>query len=405
MSEFINNATKRKQALKEIIRKLHQGRSVESLQDEFGEIIKTATASDIAEAEREMIAEGTPVQDIQQLCDLHVAVFRSGLESEPSPETLPGHPVYDFRMENEVINRLMETLADLVQGVRQGEQKALTMLLHVLPNLKVVEQHYDKKENLFFPYLENHGFEGPSTVMWGVDNEIRGHLKKFVGFALENPVVARNLHEAFQSLETAVKDMIYKEEKVLIPEALAKLTPQEWGVIATEVEQMRSGTESSHYESAIPQDVPAVSEEESEQESLSPLDRLPLSTGALSLEQINMLLMNLPVDVTFVDENDEVRFFSQTKERIFTRTAAIIGRKVQKCHPPQSVHVVQKIVDDFRAGKRDMAEFWIQMGSKFIHIRYFALRDVDGSYKGTLEVSQDVTGIRALEGERRLLDD
>lgn len=405
MSEFINNATKRKQALKEIIRKLHQGRSVESLQDEFGEIIKTATASDIAEAEREMIAEGTPVQDIQQLCDLHVAVFRSGLESEPSPETLPGHPVYDFRMENEVINRLMETLADLVQGVRQGEQKALTMLRHVLPNLKVVEQHYDKKENLFFPYLENHGFEGPSTVMWGVDNEIRGHLKKFVGFALENPVVARNLHEAFQSLETAVKDMIYKEEKVLIPEALAKLTPQEWGVIATEAEQMRSGVESSHYVSAIPQDVPAVSEEESEQEGLSPLDRLPLSTGALSLEQINMLLMNLPVDVTFVDENDEVRFFSQTKERIFTRTAAIIGRKVQKCHPPQSVHVVQKIVDDFRSGKRDVAEFWIQMGSKFIHIRYFALRDVDGSYKGTLEVSQDVTGIRALEGERRLLDD
>ena len=122
-------------------------------------------------------------------------------------------------------------------------------------------------------------------------------------------------------------------------------------------------------------------------------------------EQINLLLTNLPVDVTFVDEKDEVRFFSQTKERIFERQAAIIGRKVQFCHPPKSLDAVQRILDDFRAGKRDVAEFWIQMMGKFIHIRYYAMRDAQGVYKGTLEVSQDVTGIRALEGERRLLDD
>jgi len=136
----------------------------------------------------------------------------------------------------------------------------------------------------------------------------------------------------------------------------------------------------------------------------SPAGLIPLKTGALSAEQIDLLLTNLPVDITFVDENDQVRYFSQGKERIFTRTAAIIGRKVQYCHPPQSVHVVQKIIDDFKAGVNDVAEFWIQSQGLFVHIRYFALRDEAGQYKGVIEVSQNVTGIRALEGEKRLMD-
>ena len=132
---------------------------------------------------------------------------------------------------------------------------------------------------------------------------------------------------------------------------------------------------------------------------------LPLQTGALTGPQISLLLTHLPVDVTYVDADDTVRFYSETPERIFRRTPAIIGRKVQKCHPPASVHSVQRILDDFRAGRRDTAEFWIQMQGKFIHIRYFALRDKQGRYEGTIEVTQDLTQIRQLEGERRLLDE
>ena len=123
----------------------------------------------------------------------------------------------------------------------------------------------------------------------------------------------------------------------------------------------------------------------------------------MTAQQIALMLTHLPVDVTFVDENDAVRFYSATAERLFQRDPAIIGRKVQKCHPPASVHRVQRILDDFRAGRRSVAEFWIQMGGKFVHIRYFALRDEQGAYRGTLEVTQDVTAIRALQGERRLL--
>ena len=132
---------------------------------------------------------------------------------------------------------------------------------------------------------------------------------------------------------------------------------------------------------------------------------IPLATGALTQKQIDLMLTHLPVDVTFVDEHDNVRYFSQGRERIFDRSPAIIGRAVTKCHPPQSVHRVEIILDDFRSGKRDVAEFWIQAGEQFIHIRYFALRDKEGTYQGCIEVSQNVTHIRSLEGEKRLLDD
>jgi len=395
MSEYINNVTKRKAALREVIKKLHQGATVESLTAEFGEIISNATASDIAEAERDMIADGIPVTDIQKLCDLHVAVFRGALDNAADPESLPGHPVYEFRKENEVIDLMLGSYEDLLVKAQNGDGQAINSIKSNLGNLKLIENHYDKKENLFFPYLENHGFEGPSSVMWGVDNEIRGKIKNFIAIVSGKSFDAAHAAKMFKEMAQQVRDMIYKEEKIMIPETLTRFTPKEWDVVRLEFERSYAPYSQDAGET------PAVVVEEPREVT----SRLPLSTGALTVEQINLLLTNLPVDVTFVDENDEVRFFSQTKERIFTRTEAIIGRKVQKCHPPQSVHVVQKIVDSFKTGARDVAEFWIEMGGKFIHIRYFALRDQDGKYKGTIEVSQDATHIRALTGERRLLDD
>ena len=397
MSEFINNVSKRKEALREVIKKLHQGQSVESLTSEFGEAIQNATASEIAEAERDMIAEGIPVTDIQQLCDLHVAVFRGALENELAVETMPGHPIYEFRKENEVIGVMLDSYNDLLEKARTGDQQATSALRTNLKNFKLIESHYDKKENLYFPYLENHGFEGPSSVMWGVDNEIRGKIKNFSIIVSKDALDIEHAKKVFKELETAVRDMVYKEEKILIPEALNRFSEKEWGVIRVENEQSFAKSVYENKKEELQMQV--------EKETQDSVGRLPLSTGALTLEQINLMLTNLPVDITFVDENDEVRFFSQTKERIFTRTAAIIGRKVQKCHPPQSVHVVEEIVNSFKSGTRDVAEFWIQMGGKFINIRYFALRDSDGTYKGTIEVSQDATHIRALEGERRLLDE
>ena len=389
MSEHINNVSQRKEAVKSIIRLLHKGKTVEELQAEYGHIIANASAEDIAAAEREVIAEGLPVTEVQKLCDLHVAVFQSGLESEPAPENKPGHPLFDFRIENELIARTIESIEGFVHRYTGGEFGVLEQLRQNAKNLSVVVNHYDKKENMIFPILEKHGFAGQMQVMWGVDNDIRSEIKKFHTLLEPQKPLVISVENAFAEVSRKVLDMIYKEEKVLIPETLSFFTQEDWQQMADEVAGKVIKT-------AVPYEPEA---------SVSvPSGLIPLKTGALSADQIDLLLTNLPVDVTYVDENDEVRYFTQGKERIFTRTAAIIGRKVQNCHPPQSVHVVQKIIADFKAGTRDVAEFWIQMGGAFVHIRYFALRDETGAYKGVIEVSQNVAGIRALEGEKRLLD-
>lgn len=389
MSEYINNATQRKEAVKKIIRLLHEGRTVEDLQAEFGHIIAGASAQDIAAAEREVIAEGLPVSEVQKLCDLHVAVFQAGLEAEIPAESKPGHPLFDFRTENELIERSLESLEGYVLQYAAGEPDLLDKLRENAKNLKLIVDHYDKKENMIFPVLEKYGFEGPSKVMWGVDNEIREVIREFNSLLEEENPSAIRLESRFNDLAKQAKDMIYKEEKVLIPEALGQFTEADWQQMADEVSgKVTTPVQAWTYD----------------HEETGSKKRIPLKTGGLTPAQIDLLLTNLPVDVTFVDENDEVQYFTQGKERIFTRTAAIIGRKVQNCHPPQSMHVVQRIVDEFKAGTRDEAEFWIPMGEMFVHIRYFALRDEQGAYKGVIEVSQNVAGIRALEGEKRLLD-
>ena len=406
MSEHINNVSKRKEAMKEVIKRLHAGESVEDLQSEFGEAIRGATAGEIAEAERAMISEGVSIGEIQRLCDLHVAVFRESLDEEPAPESLPGHPVFTFSMENEVTLRLLEAMADTLEAWDAGEDSDLDSLRNQAENLSAIEKHYSRKENLLFPYLENKGFEGPSSVMWGVDNEIRAQMKQFTQYIQGNSPDPGEAQSQFTDLARDIREMIYKEEKILFPEALARLSEKEWGEIREQEEEIG-------YFNVTPRDAWQPPEEAGEEknqasqaaDALETEGLLALSTGALTQEQINLMMTHLPVDITFVDEHDRVRYFTQGRERIFDRSPAIIGRAVTKCHPPQSVHKVEIILDDFRSGKRVVAEFWIRMGGSFIHIRYFALHDASGAYRGCIEVSQDVTHIRQLEGEQRLLDD
>jgi DUF438 domain-containing protein len=413
VSEYLNNTAKRKEALKGIIRKLHQGVPMEALRSEFGEIIAQASAADIAAAEREVIEEGLPVAEIQKLCDLHVAVFQDGLENQPEPESQPGHPVFAMRLKNEVIARVLEAMESQNAALNAGERLALEGLRQTAGSLAIVEEQYSFEENLLFPYLEKHGFEGPSKVMWGVHNQIRSQIKQLSDLLSAQAPQAAAVSNAAGLVISQVREMMYKEEKILIPEALSLLTEAEWQEISSESlrEGMTGATPAQKAQQPSMQAAPASAVESTAQPNTAPTQpplarpgQIGLNTGALSAEQIDMMLRRLPVDITFVDENDEVRYFSQTRERIFTRTAAIIGRKVQNCHPPQSVHVVEQILQDFRAGRRDQADFWIQMGPKFVLIRYYAMRDEAGNYRGTLEVTQDAASIRALQGERRILD-
>ena len=265
----------------------------------------------------------------------------------------------------------------------------------MLRALAGLENHYQRKENQLFPILERHGVTGPSQVMWGVHDQIRAAIKS------AREAVERKDAQGFSTVAAAlardIVEMVYKEEKILFPLSLQTLTEQEWI-------EVRRGEDTLGYElarpaAAWPEDLRVGEAPASSDDGL-----LSLLTGEMSLEQVNLVFTHLPVDLSFVDENDEVRFYSEGPDRIFPRSPAVIGRKVQNCHPPKSVHMVQEILDSFRAGTQSMAEFWIRLQGRFIHIRYFAVRDRAGAYRGCLEVSQDVTRIRELQGERRLLE-
>lgn len=409
MSEYINNQSRRVELLQEIFKGLHEGKTVEETRKAFTELVKIADAGEIAEAEQMLIAKGLPVEEVQNLCDLHVAVMRDELNGQRAPQSVPGHPVYTFAQENQKVLDLLDQISRVVSNyVEHGDDFTRQELLMMVERLTLMQRHYLRKENLLFPILERYNFSGPSQVMWGLHDQVRKQLAE-LAVLLRDGTEACKVEAAFKQVATPIREMAYKEEKILFPAAMERLSEEDWAQIrANEAELgyflVEPGQEwKPTVEHIIAEEMAHLKKTASTE--AAPDGLLSLHTGALSGAQIDLLLRNLPVDVTFVDENDSVRYFSQSKDRIFERQATIIGRKVQNCHPPQSVDKVQKILDDFRAGTRNQADFWIQMGPRFVLIQYMALRDTDGSYRGCLEVSQDIAGHRALTGEKRLLDD
>ena len=365
---------------------------------QFAALVRDVDASEIAAMEQRLIAEGMSPEEVKRLCDVHVKVFQESIESGPSPQVPEGHPVHTFMAENRALERILarleEVLAKIGAPVSQAayEQYA-TNIDTLFASLRNVHVHYLRKENQLFPLLERHAITGPTQVMWSLDDDIRGMIKTCI--SAHGTRDAATLKAAAKDAIQALRDMIYKEERILFPMSLETLCDTEW-------DEIRAGEGDIGYAWISPSDAAPASQNNGGA-GASP-DTVRLDTGALTVEQINLMLTNLPIDLSFVNEHDEVRYYSATRDRIFPRSPAVIGRTVQNCHPPKSMPRVQEILDAFRAGTTNEAEFWIQLNGAFIHIRYFALRDAKGSYRGCLEVSQDVTAIRALAGERRLLE-
>ena len=269
-----------------------------------------------------------------------------------------------------------------------AERQALDDIRSGLARLSEIDVHYLRKENQLFPMLEAHGIVGPTKVMWSLDDDIRARIKADRSHAErgDTSTPGRSLPETL----TMVEDMVYKEEKILFPTALDSLTAEEWAQIAAgDAEIGYAWVEGPSGERAREA---ATSFEPEGGELL-----LPLTTGVLTPEQIDLMLRALPFDVTYVDADDRVRYYSEG-ERVFPRSPAAIGREVRNCHPPKSLHKVEQILAEFKAGTKDTAEFWIELGPRFVHIRYFAIRDALGVYQGCLEVVQDATHVRQLTG-------
>jgi len=404
MTQFSNEKDKRKQIVKDIILKLHQGLSVEEAKNRFVKEVGSITSSEIAEIEQSLIDEGLSPEEIKKFCNVHALLFESALKEATSKEQSPAHPVHLFKRENREIEKITNSLKELIKDRNRyntGELKQ--KIAYLLSSLKGIDLHYTRKEQLLFPFLERYGFLGPSKVMWGKDNEIREMLKKAVKEIDQIGEDEKYISSHLNPLIEEVEGMIFKEENILFPTALEKLNVKDW------VEILKESEEVGYTFIEKPKDTLALMAELKkaviEEPKIKGDNAISFPTGELHLRELMTMLNALPVDITFIDKDDTVKYFSASKSRIFVRTKSVIARKVQNCHPPQSVEIVENILTSFKEGKKNFVDFWINYGGKFIYIRYFSMRDENGKYLGTLEVTQDITDIKKLEGEKRILDE
>ncbi len=406
MSREINNSEYRQHIIRDLLTQLHQGKPTEDVKAQFKAAFENVSAQEIAQAENELIAGGLPPEEIRKLCDIHASIFEGSIEEihRPSdPAQIPGHPAHTLKAENQALQRLMEdTIRPRLQEYKENASpQRLQALQKAFESMRQLHLHYLKKENLLFPYMEQHGITAPPKVMWGVDDDIRAMVKEALRLMSEAESDAQNIIRMVEFALTKTSEMIFKEENILLPMVLETLTQEEWEKIARE-----SGDLGYCLIPAPPAWHPAapVGEAQPMQEDI-PSSMLVLPTGRLMPEELSAMLDALPMDITFVDKDDTVKYFSQGLERIFPRTKAIIGRKVINCHPPASMHVVEKILEDFKSGKKDHEDFWLSLHGKFILIRYYAVRNPHGEYLGTLEVTQDIGPIQQIAGEKRLVSD
>ena len=408
MSEIINNREYRQKVLKELIMELHAGKTVEEVKSRFEELIKGVSASEISEMEQALIMEGMPVEEIQKLCDVHAAVFKGSIEDihkVQKPDETPGHPVHTFKLENRELEKLInERLKPHLAEFRASDNSEnIYKLLEDINLLLDIDKHYSRKENLLFPYMEKYGITAPPKVMWGVDDEIRAAIKELKGMLQDYKGEKEQVYTKADEAAGRVIEMIFKEENILFPMVLETLTEDEWMTIESESDEI--GYCLTEPRGKWKPERTDVEEKQKETGQTAADGYLKFETGLLTAKEISLMFNNLPIDITFVDKDGAVKYFSQGKERIFPRTKAIIGRQVHNCHPPASVHIVEKLVEDFKTGKKDSESFWIKMGGKYVYIKYFAIRDENGDYAGTMEVTQDIQPIQEISGEKRLVSE
>jgi DUF438 domain-containing protein len=401
-----DNPQQRKELLKHMILQLHEGVAPEDIRKRLTGLLQKIPYGEVVEVEQELINEGLPESEVLRLCDVHTDALEGNIDQTGAKIAPPGHPVDTFQQENRELEKVIDKLNDLYDKKDEllfavGEETYRNHLRSQFNSLMDVDKHYRRKENLLFPFLEKYGITGPPTVMWGKHNETRGLLKSAMDSLLapgnRNPELLANTIEIhLKPASKAIADMIMKEEEILFPMTMDKLTDEDWYEIYKQANEIGYCLYDPK-EEWKPEGIGITEDKSAEEKTIH------LPSGNLSNEELMGILNTVPFDLTFVDKDDKVKYFTQGKERVFDRNRAILGRDVRMCHPPSSVHVVEQILSDFKSGKADTAPFWIQMQGKFIHIEYFALRNQAGEYLGTLEVSADLTEKRALAGEQRIL--
>jgi PAS domain S-box-containing protein len=402
------SAEEKKRMLKDVIKQLNAGVSPNELKGKFKQFLESATPEEIAGIEQQLVKEGVPREELHRLCDVHLAVFADRLV--PEEIHLPsGHPIAILLEEHRIMLRYAERLGiivGLIGGACDviGVGDALTELRHIVRDFGDSEKHYLREENVLFPLMEKHGITEPPAIMWMDHDKIR-KVKRRLGDLVEkwNKIpfyeFKAQLAEAAKPLCTLLPDHFFKENNILFPTALQAITAEEW-------EEARTDFDEIGYCCFTPPETLLKTDikKERSKQTMPQEGMLEFETGRLSKEEAEAIFDTLPVDISFIDRDDRVKYFNKAEKRIFVRTKAVLGRSVQMCHPEKSIHVVNKIIEEFQSGEKDTAEFWIRMSNRLVHIRYFAVRDKNRKYLGTMEVTQDLTDLKKIEGEKRLLD-
>jgi PAS domain S-box-containing protein len=402
----IDNA--KKKLLKEIIKRLPSAARPEEVKEKFKDVLKDVTSEDIIKIEQELVKEGMPREELQKLCNIHMAMFGEQLAGQ---ELLlaRGHPISILIEEHRIMLERAEKLEEFI-GLVEGACDSvyvgdiITELQSIAKDFQDSEKHYAREENVVFPIAEKHGMTEPPAIMWIEHDEIREVERKFMSLlekwnTMTFEEFKKRLTETAKPLCNLLPSHFYKENNILFPAILEVTSIDEWIEARKEFDEI-----------GYPTFTPATATVKMKSgKTRSPKDlqgeaELKFENGSLSKEEVEGILDTLPIDLSFVDKSDRVKYFNKAEKRIFVRTKSVIGRKVELCHPQKSVQVVKKIVEAFKTGRKDVAEFRINMGGRLVHIRYFAVRDQNKKYLGTLEVTQDLTDIKKIEGEKRLLD-
>lgn len=411
MSEYINNTEKRVEELYEFTIGIINHGNGNELIHKYEDAIENIHPFDVICVIDKLMLERIDLNEIKTGINKVLNMLYKSLINKPIPEYSNVPFLASLHAENNELNKRLIEVKPLVKELNRKDisdsefQFTLTEIGNRVIELSEFELHYIKKENILFPNVEKQLPEYRcQSVMWSYHDDIRQYIKDIVSFSKEQSPDMRLLNRAIGDLFFAMYAIRFREEYILFPVITTLISNDEW--VGMQLQSYEVGFAFI----AVPQKPQSqgsnndkVSAKTISKDELSDI-LLDMDTGELSINQIIMMMNTLPIDVTFVDENDEVRYFSTPEHRIFPRSKAIIGRLVENCHPPSSVHIVQELVDAFKSGKKEQENFWIEMGDKFILIRYFALRDSEGNYKGTLEVSEEVSEIRKLTGEKRLMD-
>ncbi|AEC52417.1 hypothetical protein PNA2_1502 [Pyrococcus sp. NA2] len=432
MTELLKSEYK-KEKLKELLLRLHKGEDIEELKEQFKSLLGSISPLEIPLIEQELVREGISPREIAKMCDFHVELFRSsilGVEEDVEKDLPDGHPLKTLYQENREILKDSEMLSLYARALSEN---VIDVLEGIIADLrKVGATHYTREEMLIFPYIERRGLTAVATVLWSKHDEIRYMIRRLATLLKRRREISweefsRKFKEEAQRTSMALSDMVFRENNILYPTLKVLLSDGEWKAIRMQEEEIgyykvkpkewdpgvrpihpweiEDGLSAEKILS-LPQEIQKVlnaKQLEFDSTKLKRENDIDLGTGYSNVEEIKAIFEALPVDITFVDSNDRVRFFSPG-ERIFTRTLSVLGRPVQLCHPPKSVHIVNKILKAFKEGRRKEATFWIKMGEKYVYIKYIPLFSKDGRYLGTLEITMDIAPYKKIEGEKRLLD-